>query len=118
MRILLLACNPVAAPYPVYPLGMSVIAAALTRAGHEVRQFDLLAAGFSLDRLRAAIAGFDPGLVGVSFRNLDNVNACNEAHYLDPLMSLTSLAPPEALPPVAAVPCGLNTSVAMLLAPV
>ena len=88
MRILLLACNPVVAPYPVYPLGMSVVAAALARAGHEVRQFDMLAAGFSLDRLREALAGSDPGLVGVSFRNLDNVNACNEAHYLDQLMVL------------------------------
>ena len=64
MRILLLACNPVVAPYPVYPLGMSVIAAALTRAGHAVRQFDMLAAGFSIDSLRAAIAACDPGLVG------------------------------------------------------
>ena len=100
MRILLLACNPVVAPYPVYPLGMSVIAAALKRAGHEIRQFDLLATGFSLDSLRTAIDGFDPGLVGVSFRNLDNVNACNEKHYLDPLMSLMATVRASTRAPV------------------
>ncbi len=100
MRILLLACNPVVAPYPVYPLGMSVIAAALARAGHAVRQFDMLAAGFSIDSLRAAIAACDPGLVGVSFRNLDNVNACNEMHYLDQLMALMDTIRAQTRAPV------------------
>lgn len=88
MKILLISCNPVVAPYPVYPLGMSVIAAALTRAGHAVRQFDMLANGFSQDALRAAVAEEAPALVGISFRNLDNVNACNEALYIDQLKAL------------------------------
>ncbi len=88
MNILLISCNPVTAPYPVYPLGMSVIAAALQRAGHTVRQFDLLANGFSLDALRAVAAAETPALFGVSFRNLDNVNACNEALYIDQLTRL------------------------------
>ena len=88
MNILLLSCNPVAAPYPVYPLGMSVVAAALERAGHKVRQHDMLANAFSADKLREAIAATAPGLVGISFRNLDNVNACNEASYIDPLAEL------------------------------
>lgn len=88
MKILLLSCNPVVAPYPVYPLGMSVVAAALERAGHQVRQHDMLAAEFSPDRLREAIAAAEPELVGISFRNLDNVNACNEVSYVAPLREL------------------------------
>jgi lipid biosynthesis B12-binding/radical SAM protein len=88
MKILLISCNPVVAPYPVYPLGMSVIAEALTQAGHAVRQYDMLANGFSLDALRAAVAGEAPGMVGISFRNLDNVNACNEVLYIDQLTEL------------------------------
>ena len=88
MNILLLSCNPVAAPYPVYPLGMSVIASALERAGHAVRQHDMLANAFSADSLREAVAAAAPALVGISFRNLDNVNACNEASYIEPLAEL------------------------------
>lgn len=88
MKILLIACNPVVAPYPVYPLGMSVIAAALTHAGHAVRQYDMLANGFTQEALRGVVAEEAPDLVGVSFRNLDNVNACNEALYIDQLKTL------------------------------
>ena len=90
MKILLLSCNPVVAPYPVYPLGMSVVAAALAKAGHAVRQYDMLANAFSLDKLRAAVADVEPGMVGVSFRNLDSVNACHEALYVDQLTALVA----------------------------
>jgi len=90
MKILLLTCNPVVAPYPVYPLGMSVIAAALTKAGHAVRQYDMLANAFSLDKLRATVAEEAPRMVGISFRNLDNVNACNEVLYIDQLTALVA----------------------------
>lgn len=73
MRILLTAANLCTDPYPVYPLGMSVIAGALTAAGHTVRQFDALANG--LDNLPQTIREFRPELVGVSIRNLDTVNS-------------------------------------------
>ena len=42
-RIFLVSSNTTVDPYPVYPVGMAIIASALTRAGHEVRQFDFLA---------------------------------------------------------------------------
>ena len=90
MKILLVSCNPVVAPYPVYPLGMAVIASALRQAGHDVRQHDMLAGGFSLEKLRETLAADPPGLVGISFRNLDNVNACNEAWYVDQLAELVA----------------------------
>ncbi len=100
MKILLLSCNPVVAPYPVYPLGMSVIAAALARAGHAVRQYDLLANDFSLDKLQATVATEAPALVGISFRNLDNVNACHEVSYLDQLTSLVAAVRTSCTAPV------------------
>jgi len=101
MKVLLISCNPVVAPYPVYPLGMSVIAAALARAGHAVRQFDMLANGFSHDALRAAVADASPDMVGISFRNLDNVNACNEALYIDQLKALIDTVRACCASPVA-----------------
>jgi len=104
VKVLLLSCNPVVAPYPVYPLGMSVIASALERAGHAVRQYDLLANGFALDQVAAVLAEERPGLVGVSFRNLDNVNVCNEAHYIGQLAGLVAAV--RAVCPEAVVAVG------------
>ena len=73
MRLLLTAANLCTDPYPVYPLGMSVIAKALTDAGHTVRQFDALADG--LNTLPETIRSFRPDAIGVSIRNLDTVNS-------------------------------------------
>ena len=73
MRFLIVAANLCTDPYPVYPLGMSVIAAAAEQAGHTVRQFDLLANGFGA--LPETIAAFRPEAIGISIRNLDTVNS-------------------------------------------
>lgn len=73
MRILLTAANLCTDPYPVYPLGMSVIAKVLTDAGHTVRQFDALANG--LESLPEKIRSFRPDAIGISIRNLDTVNS-------------------------------------------
>lgn len=83
MRILLISSNSCRTPYPVYPLGLGMIASALGRAGHDVHQFDFLESGESLEALEAALGQIDPGLVGLSIRNIDNVNLLNEQRYLD-----------------------------------
>ncbi len=77
MRILLSATNFCTDPYAVYPLGMSVVAAVLKAAGHEVRQFDPLSCGAEnyADRVAEEIADFCPELIGVSLRNLDNIDS-------------------------------------------
>ncbi|MBI5245216.1 MAG: lipid biosynthesis B12-binding/radical SAM protein [Elusimicrobia bacterium] len=74
--------NLTLSPYPVYPLGMGMIAAALQDAGHEVRQLDLLQLGPGLDAVAREVRRFKPGLVGLSVRNIDNVNLLNEQHYI------------------------------------
>ncbi len=63
-RIFLVSSNTTIDPYPVYPVGMAIIASALTKAGHEVRQFDFLAEEQSDDRLRKAIRDFATPLCG------------------------------------------------------
>lgn len=83
MKVLLISANTATSPYPVYPLGMSVIAAALEQAGHEVRQFDMLAAGESLDALSECLRATQPELVGISIRNVDNVNFVSQKRYVD-----------------------------------
>ncbi len=74
-RVFLLSSNTTLEPYPVYPLGMAVIAGALAAQGHEVRQFDLLASGRDEERLAAELAAFGPEVIGYSLRNIDNVDS-------------------------------------------
>ena len=71
----LLSSNVSSKPYPVYPLGMAVVAAALSTAGHRVRQYDYLASGCSEIHLRESLKEFDPDFVGMSLRNIDNVDS-------------------------------------------
>ena len=82
MRILLISSNTEVSPYPVYPLGMGIIANALTTAGHDVRQIDFLQRGASLDSMGQEISVFNPELIGISIRNIDNVNLVNERYYM------------------------------------
>lgn len=77
MKIFLLSTNTDREPYPVYPLGMAVIASAVAAAGHEVRQYDFLAMGESGSLLCKAVHEFQPHVIGVSLRNIDNVDSCS-----------------------------------------
>jgi len=74
-KFFLLSSNVSSNPYPVYPLGMAVVAAALSTAGHRVRQYDYLASGCSEIHLIEAMKGFNPDFVGISLRNIDNVDS-------------------------------------------
>lgn len=83
MKILLISSNIATSPYPVYPLGLSMVAAAVVEAGHTVECFDFLQSGKSRDELAAAVAAAAPDVVGLSIRNIDNVNLLHEERYLD-----------------------------------
>lgn len=80
MRVLLIATNTETEPYPVFPLGMAVVARALEQAGHEVRQLDALAGG-TPERIGAVCREFAPEAVGISVRNLDNVDSLTSAEH-------------------------------------
>jgi radical SAM superfamily enzyme YgiQ (UPF0313 family) len=72
MKVLLLSANTLAAPYPVYPLGLDFVAAALA-PDHAVRIADLnaLEPGETLEPL---LREFAPDLVGLALRNVDNTD--------------------------------------------
>lgn len=77
-RVLLVSSNALAAPYPVFPLGVAFLQAALENAGHETRIWDALVHGRA--DLDAALNWADA--VGVSMRNIDNVSASRPAGYI------------------------------------
>jgi len=82
MRVLMISSNTAASPYLVYPLGLSMVASALDKAGHEVLQIDFLQKGSSFEALMEEVSGFNPKIVGISIRNIDNVNFLNEQRYI------------------------------------
>ena len=57
----------------VFPIGLSCIASALARAGHEPWIIDLNVGADPFVRLRDELRRFKPELVGVSLRNIDSV---------------------------------------------
>lgn len=83
MKILLISTNWETSPYPVYPLGMGMVASALKQAGYEVELFDFLQSGRSMDVLRDKVKSSAADAVGISIRNIDNVNLVNEHRYID-----------------------------------
>ncbi|SDZ76670.1 lipid biosynthesis B12-binding/radical SAM protein [Desulfuromusa kysingii] len=74
-RVFFISSNTTTDPYPVYPLGMAVVAGAVKTAGHQVRQFDTLAQGESMPLLLQQIRDFAPDLLAISLRNIDNVDS-------------------------------------------
>jgi lipid biosynthesis B12-binding/radical SAM protein len=82
MKILLISSNIAQSPYPVYPLGLGMIAQVLRRAGHQAQVFDFLASDRSLAALAAKAKDFAPDMIGVSVRNIDNVNLLHEQKYI------------------------------------
>ncbi len=90
MKCLLVGANVARSPYPVYPLGMSMVANALIKAGHLVFQFDFMQNNHSYENLTARIKQEKPDVVGISMRNIDNVNLLNEEKYTDVVKSIVA----------------------------
>ncbi len=101
-KILLLNVNQCQTPYPVYPLGMSHVAAALEAAGHEVTLLDMQRDG---ERLDEAVRLFRPGLIGVSLRNIDDVDIEKRRFFVPDLLRAV-----ERLREIAAAPLVIGGS--------
>ncbi|MEN8257207.1 MAG: lipid biosynthesis B12-binding/radical SAM protein [Thermodesulfobacteriota bacterium] len=71
MRVLLFSLNKEILPEPAFPLGLAFIAGALDQAGHECEVFDLCVQ--DMTDLAPVIQRFQPEVVALSLRNVDNV---------------------------------------------
>jgi len=87
VRVLLINTNRKGDLLAAPPLGLCYVAEAAQGAGHDVRLLDLCFAHDWLDRkLESAIRSFDPGVVGLSVRNVDNVNMLHPVSYLPEIL--------------------------------
>ncbi|MFT3830654.1 MAG: lipid biosynthesis B12-binding/radical SAM protein [Opitutaceae bacterium] len=82
-RVLLVNLNSYDQPYPVYPLGLSYIDGALRAAGHETVLWD---ARMAVESLEECLARVRPDYVGLSMRNIDNVQCHNPKSFIHDLV--------------------------------
>ncbi|MCP4671175.1 MAG: lipid biosynthesis B12-binding/radical SAM protein [Desulfobacula sp.] len=90
MKCFLIDANIATSPYPVYPLGMSMVANALMKAGNQVFQFDFLQNNSSYEKLLSSVKKESPEIIGISMRNIDNVNSVNEEQYTNVVKSIAN----------------------------
>jgi len=86
-RVLLISANTCADPYPVFPLGLAHVDAALRRAGHETEWLDCK---FEESTLPDRVASFQPDAIGISLRNIDDVLIRKQESFYGRLVSLCS----------------------------
>lgn len=80
MNILLISPNTLTTPYPVYPIGLDYVAAAVADR-HHVRIADLNLV--SKDKLVRLLVDFAPEVIGLSCRNIDNTDAAAPRAFID-----------------------------------
>ena len=89
MRVLLISANRLQEPYPVYPMGLDYVAAALA-GDHEVNTIDLNQ--FADDQnLIDQIASFAPDVVGISLRNIDNTDTTDPRGFMGEYVDLVRI---------------------------
>src|SRR3990172_243409 len=82
MRILLVSVNREKMPYPVFPLGLAYLARGLREGNHPIEGLDLCFSPDVLVDLKESLERFQPELIGLSLRNLDNLTYPTSVSYL------------------------------------
>jgi radical SAM superfamily enzyme YgiQ (UPF0313 family) len=85
-KVLLISVNRCENPYPVFPLGLACLEAALRPAGYQTRWLDLKADSQSVPE---AIKSFQPDFVGISLRNIDDIVIKRRETFFDSLAAVT-----------------------------
>ena len=83
MRVLLISANQEDTDIRVPALGLSFIAVVTEKAGHETRFLDLLVEKDSGRAILSMLQEFNPDVIGVSVRNIDNQRMRNTRFLLD-----------------------------------
>jgi radical SAM superfamily enzyme YgiQ (UPF0313 family) len=92
VRILLVNSNRKGDFLAAPPLGLCYVAKAAESAGHDVRVLDLCFAGKNIaEILKRTIEECRPEVVGMSIRNIDNVNMVHQVSYLPQAVEIKNL---------------------------
>lgn len=72
MRVLLVSANTETINMPVLPLGLACVDEAARSAGHDVKLIDLMDQQDTRLVIQDAVDGFQPEVIGISVRNIDD----------------------------------------------
>ena len=100
MKILLVSTNRNTLPMPVMPIGACIIAHASERSGHTVHLLDLMFTRDAMAELESAVTGFQPEVVGISIRNIDNNDMRNTVFYLETLRKIVDVLRTRTAAPI------------------
>ncbi|MCK5168382.1 MAG: cobalamin-dependent protein, partial [Bacteroidales bacterium] len=81
-KILFISANQYTVPYPVYPIGLSYISTYLNEKlpAYKTKIVDLNF--ISIEELKSVVIEYNPKYIGVSFRNIDDVNSYNREEFV------------------------------------
>lgn len=85
MNILIISTNRSTNPIPVIPIGACIVAEASKHAGHNIHLLDLMFCKKPFSEIQSAIKDFRPDVIGVSIRNIDNLEMLSPLFYLHDL---------------------------------
>ena len=82
-KILLISANQHIIPYPVYPIGLAYISTYLKEKlpNYTIQLSDLNLS--SIDEVKKIITEYNPKYIGISFRNVDDVNSYNREYFIN-----------------------------------
>ena len=83
MKVLLISANTEQINMPVLPLGLAYVAAAADNQGHTVKMLNLMMQTDTLKALHETIVEFNPEIIGISVRNIDDQNMENQRFLLE-----------------------------------
>jgi radical SAM superfamily enzyme YgiQ (UPF0313 family) len=83
MRVLLVSANTETVNMPTVPWGLTCVAAATRKKGHDVSVVDLLLEKDPQAAIEKTIAGVAPDVIGVSVRNIDDQNRNHPTFFLE-----------------------------------
>jgi radical SAM superfamily enzyme YgiQ (UPF0313 family) len=100
MNILIICTNRVAYPLPVLPSGACMVAEAAERAGHTVRLLDLMFIPDPLREIRALLRSARYDVIGLSVRNIDNIDMREPRSYINDILPLIDALRAETDAPI------------------
>jgi len=83
MRVLLISANTERINLPTFPLGLACVAQSTLDRGHEVECLDLMAEKETEEAVTRTVKRFQPQVIGISVRNIDDQNMANPRFLLE-----------------------------------
>jgi len=90
-KVLFISANTFKEPYPVYPLGVSYLSTYLRESmpGIQIKILDRNLC--TLEEIAKEISSFNPGIIGVSLRNADNVDSTGSKSFISGYKEIVDL---------------------------